>query len=38
MEFWTNEIQKGNPVDANFKRAFDKVPHERLLTYLVKSI
>ena len=37
MEFWTDEIQKGNPVDViyvDFKRAFDKVPHERLLMKL----
>ena len=37
MEFWTDEIQKGNPVDViyvDFKRAFDKVPHERFLMKL----
>ena len=34
MEFWTGEIQKGNPVDVihvDSKKAFDQVPHERLL-------
>ena len=37
MEYWTDEIQKGNPVDVlyvDFKKAFDKVPHKRLLTKL----
>ena len=34
MEFWTDEIQKGNPVDVlyvDFKKVFDRVPHVRLL-------
>ena len=37
MEYWTNEIQQGHPVDVlyfDFKKAFDKVPHERLLIKL----
>ena len=38
MEYWTDEIQKGNPGDVlyyvDFKKAFDKVPHKRLLTKL----
>ena len=37
MEYWTDEIQKGNPVDVlyvDFKKAFDKVPHKKLLTKL----
>ena len=37
MEYWTDEIQKSNPVDVlyvDFKKAFDKVPHKRLLTKL----
>ena len=34
IEYWADEMQKGNPVDiiyVDFKTAFDKVPHERLL-------
>jgi len=34
MEYWTNKIQQGQPVDVlyfDFKKAFDKVPHDRLL-------
>jgi len=34
VEYWTNKIQQGQPVDVlyfDFKKAFDKVPHERLL-------
>ena len=37
MEYWTDEIRKGNPVDVlyvDFKKVFDKVPHKRLLTKL----
>ena len=37
IEYWTDEMQKGNPVDViyvDFKKAFDKVPHERLLMKL----
>ena len=37
IEYWTDEMQKGNPVDViyvDFKKAFDKVPHERLLIKL----
>jgi len=37
MEYWTNKIQQGQLVDVlyfDFKKAFDKVPHERLLTKL----
>ena len=37
VEYWTDEIQKGNPVDVlyvDFKKAFDQVPHKRLLTKL----
>ena len=33
IEYWTDEIQKGNPVD-DFKKTFNKVPHERLLIKL----
>ena len=37
MKFWTDEIQKGNPVDViyfDFKKVFDKVSHERLFIKL----
>ena len=37
IEYWTDEMQKGNPVDViyvDFKKAFNKVPHERLLIKL----
>jgi len=37
MEFWAEEIQKGNPVDViyvDFKKAFGRVPYERLLLEL----
>ena len=37
MEYWTNKIQQGHPVDVlyfGFKKVFDKVPHERLLIKL----
>ena len=35
LVFWTSELDKDNPVDVvylDFCKAFDKVPHERLLT------
>jgi len=37
MEYCTNKIQQGQPVDVlyfDFKKSFDKVPHERLLIKL----
>jgi len=37
MKYWTNKIQQGQPVDIlyfDFKKAFDKVSHERLLIKL----
>ena len=35
---WTNLLQNGNPVDIayfNFRKAFDLVPHEHLLSKLL---
>ena len=34
MEHWTNILDKGSPVDiiyTDFSKAFDRVPHQRLL-------
>ena len=34
MENWTNMLEKGHPIDViytNFTKAFDLVPHQRLL-------
>lgn len=34
MELWTNMIEEGSPIDiiyTDFAKAFDKVPHQRLL-------
>ena len=35
--YWSKALQEGNPIDAvylDFSKAFDKVPHKRLLTKL----
>jgi len=37
MEYWTNKIHQGQPVDVlyfDFKKAFDKAPYERFLIKL----
>ena len=37
LEDWSKALQDGNPIDAiylDFSKAFDKVPHKRLLTKL----
>ena len=34
MEHWSRVIEDGTSIDVDFQKAFDKVPHRRLMTKL----